>query len=461
MKKIKTICAVVLAAAFGLGLAGCGGGSGQGGADTLWVTVANSSDELVLQNKLAKAFIAKKKEEGKDITIKRSTFSVSDYGNGISKLYATDTLGDVIFTYDTYASQYAETGWFDALDPYIERDGIDLTLYNQTIIESARAYEGQLTYFPRSYDQVTIFINNEFFRQMDMEDRIPRPKDNGQGEETWDWWTWSELLSLCADLRAAINEKKGNAASYFYPMDANLLWNAVYDPLIKSFGGNVVDVETMNSGFNSANSAAYTGTVNALNFMKSLMANKYTPDGYGSFTSGNNAMAFQTRPSVTSAISAGIDLSFAPVPKFDSAIDGIGEDSVTYVGYGSVGYAINKKSSKKELAWEFIKFAASEEGQAIIAANGNCIPTIKSQQTLDSAWTECVTDKEGNVVDQSAFLYQGNTLSLATYARGVKTDTEYLIYEKVRSNILDKLSKQTAESTAAYLYDLINIYIKK
>ena len=458
MSKMKNIMAGAMAMIMCCSLAACGSKENKG--ETLWLTISDSSEELVLHTKLANAFVEKMKSAGKEVTVKRSTFSENDYGKGLSTLYATNTLGDVIFTYDTYAAQYAENETFDNLDTYIQRDGIDLDTFNTEIISSARAYQGQLTYFPRSYDQVTIFINNEFFERMGLGDKIPQPKDNGKGELTWDWWTWSELLSLCEELRTAIDAKEGAGADYYYPMDANLLWNAVYDPIIKSFGGYVVDVTTMSSGFNSENTAAYDATIKALDFMKGLMAKKYTPEGFGSFAAGNEAMAFQTRPSVVSCVDAMMDLSFAPMPKFDTGIDGITEDSVTYVGYGSAGYALNKKSENKDLAWEFIKFAMSAEGQAIIASQGSCIPTLNSQLNANAAWTEYVKDGDGNTVDQSAFLYAGNTLSLATYARGVQTETEYNIYNKIRANILDKLSDETAQSTASYLYNEIKNYIK-
>lgn len=459
MKKFIKSIAIMLAIVTCCGIAACS--QDKGGSNVLWLTISDSSEELLLHTKLAKAFVTKMKEEGKEVTVKRSTFSENDYGKGISTLYATKTLGDVIFTYDTYAAQYTENGTFEDLDSYIQRDDFDLNAYNEDIIASARAYQNQLTYFPRSYDQVTIFINNEFFRDMGLEDKIPKPKDNGKGEMTWDWWTWNELLSLCNDLRNAIDTKMSVAeADYYYPMDANLLWNAVYDPIIKSFGGYVVDVETMNSGFNSANTEAYANTINALEFMKSLMSKKYTPESYGSFTAGNQAMAFQTRPNVVSCNDAMMDLSFAPVPRFDTEIKGITTSSTSYVGYGSAGYALNKRSSNKDLAWEFIKFTMSEEGQDIIAGQGYCIPTLKSQLNANAKWTEAIKNSDGDVVEQSAFLYSGNTLSLATYARGVQTETEYNIYNKVRANILDKLCNGTAKDTATYLYSEIKSYIK-
>lgn len=450
MKKIIT-AALALVLLCCLGLAACGPKESKGGGDILWISHNDSSYEHTIHKKLGDAFAAKMEKEGKTVTVKRSTFDESKYGEGISKLQGQETLGDVIFTYDTYASQYIKEGIFADLDAYIERDGVDLALYNEDIIGSARAYENKLAYFPRSFDQVTIFINYDFFEDLNMTDRIPQPK-NG----SWDWWTWSELLDLCADLRTAIDAKYTSAqASYIYPMDANLSWDAVYDPVIKSFGGYTVDGANKKSGFDSANTEAYGKTVKALDFMKGLITAKYTPTSAGKFTEGKIGMAFQTRPSVAGCMDEEIDLRFAPVPVFDDAIDGIAADAESFVGYGSAGYALNAQSDKKDLAWEYIKFIVSEEGQKIVAQEGLCIPTIKSQLTTDGEWTKCL---EG--VDQSAFLYSGNTLSLAKYARGVDTATEYQIYSNVKNNFFNQLSDKSAAETANYLYNQIKQYIR-
>lgn len=448
---MKKFVALAMSALMCFGLAACGETDGE---NVLWLTVEDSQVEGALHVKLGKAFAEKMKaEKGVDVTVKRSTFSNNDYGKSINTLFATGTLGDVVFTYDNYAPQYLQEGYFADLTSYIADGGVDLSLYKEDAIASGTVLGNKIAYFPRSFDQVTIFINNEFFEDMGMADKIPTVK-NG----SWDWWTWTELLNLCGELRAAINTNMSEAqAEYYYPMDANLLWNAVYDPIIKSFGGYTVDVSAMNSGLNKDNpdTAAYNNTLKAIEFMQDLVHKQYTPAGYGAFTAGNQAMAFCTRPSVTGAVEAAMDLSFAPMPKFDEAVTGI-ENGTTYVGYGSGGYALNAQSTKKDLAWEFIQFAISEEGQKIIASEGRCIPTIKSQLTTDGDWTKYLDG-----VDQSAFLYNAHTLSLASFARGVKVDTEFTIYSKIRSNIMGELEEdKTAASVASALYNQIKTYIK-
>ena len=465
MKKfVKMLACGVLAAGMALGssaLAGCGNTNKVGGdPNTLWLTVQDTQAELAIHIKLGNAFKEKMKAQGKNIEVRNSTFSNNDYGKSILTLLTTGSLGDVVFTYDTYASQYSKEGLFEDLSSYVEKD-IDLSLYNEDVIESARAYEDQLSYFPRSYDMVTVFINNQFFKDVGMEDKIPSTEIYG---ENWENWTWSAMLDLLEELRTAINEHYTSAqASYYYPVDANLAWNAVYDSVIKSFGGYTVNTENMTSGLDSAQGTAYENTLKAIQFMKDLAEPKAEYDNKalansaeGTFSSGNDAMAFMTRPSVQGCKEADMDLSFAPLPKFDEAVTGI-KDGTTYVGYGSGGYAMYSDSKNKDLAWEFIKFAVSEEGQEIIAEDGLCIPTIKSQQTADAAWTEYLPG-----VDQSAFLFDGHTLSLATFARGVEQETEYQNYSRIKQNMMSALidPDKTAANVASSLYSSIKNYIK-
>lgn len=427
----------------------------EDGEDVLRLTIQDEETEIILNRKLATAFENSMKAQGRNITVKRTTISGGEYDRDVMNLYNTDTLGDVLFTIDSHAAQYSSNGLFYDLDEFIERDGFDMSKYDTSVIDTARAYQNQLSYFPRSFDQVTVFINVDFFEEMGLGDKIPQKK-NG----SWDWWTWSEMLSLCSELRTAIDaHKSANEKEYYFPLDINMAWNAVYDAIFKSFGGYTVDAENLKSGLDKANTEAYAKTVKALEFMKGLISNKYSPAYLSSLD--NSAMMFLTRPSVMGCLDEGKHLAFAPLPKFDTAIDGIDENSVTYVGYGSSGYAIVGNSTKKDLAWEFIKFAVSEEGQAVISSTGSCIPTLNSLQTDDAEWTESVTDADGNAVDQSAFIYRGNTRSLATYARGVNTAQEYSIYGKMNQNLCDQLRKNSASETANYLYGQIKEYIRK
>ena len=166
-------------------------------------------------------------------------------------------------------------------------------------------------------------------------------------------------------------------------------------------------------------------------------------------------MWFTTRPNVLTCLNNNINLAFAPIPRFTQTQTQQAENT-TYVGYGSAGYAVSAMSSQKTLAWEFVKFCACEQGQKIISGNGASVPTLNSLKN-DASWKEPVK-VDNAVVDQSAFLYDGLTRTLSTYARGVNAEVEYSIYQTVQSKIISGIKKE--EETPALLCSSIYATIK-
>lgn len=448
---MKRFLAIILAALCCFGLFACGGGDDS---DLLRITVNGTDTELELSAKLNKAFKAKMAEQGREITIRQSTFSDGSYAKDIDTLIATESIGDVIFTYDDKSGVQVKQGYFEDLDEYVANDqDFDLNNYDNEIISSARTYQNKLAYIPRSFDQITMFINKDFFKNIGMEDKIPSTAIYG---DNWENWTWAALYELCGEMRTAINNSKeygGSKKSYYCPMDANFLWNPVYDPILKAFGSYSVDVSNLKSGFDSTNTEVYSKTLKAIEFIQSFVKNEYVYAGWGSFASGNQGLWLSTRPTVSSCIDAEIYLAFAPFPKFTEETTGIA-NTTTYVGFGSAGYAIYKNSSKKDLAWEYIKFVCGEEGQKIIGANGSCIPVLKSQLTEDGEWTNALPG-----VDQSAFLYSGHTRSLATYARGVRVNTEFQIYKQTQDILSNGFEKKSAAEICSTIYSTVNGYL--
>ena len=108
-----------------------------------------------------------------------------------------------------------------------------------------------------------------------------------------------------------------------------------------------------------------------------------------------------------------------PIPIYDDAFTGQ-TNGVSYYSYGSVGYALSARSTKKDLAYKFIEFTLSEEGQTIIASAGSSVPVLLSMQDAENAlWKESL---EYFSCDQSAFVFIDYKKDMytripATYAR--------------------------------------------
>ena len=461
MKKFISFIAVVLSSVFLFSMIACGG---VGKREGLLVTISDSEEDIEIQIALQDAFVEYMKEQGQDVKISYTTYTSSSYNEDLLKLQSGGKLGDVILTSDRYASLFAYKKVFEPLDDYISADSsFNINDYDSEIIESARAYNDKIYYMPRSYDQVVIFINTAFFDTLG----IDYPKPDNTADDPWAWWTWDKCIELCQQIRDTLASRYGNAAGYIYPMDANIHWNPVYNAIIKSFGGKTVEIEgnTVSTGFKTSDTS-YDRTLKAVEFIKSLATNKYTSSRddqrFLAKRSGINCagMWFTTRPNVLTCLNNKINLAFAPIPRFTETQTETSENT-TYVGYGSVGYAVSKMSSQQTLAWEFVKFCASEEGQRIISENGASIPTLTSLMNLDASWVNPVRDKNGSVVDQSAFLYNGLIKTLSTYARGVNAEEEYAIYQTVQSKIISGINNDPAGKICSDIYGSIKDYLKK
>lgn len=463
----KFLCGA-MALFMSIGLCACGGGNkgsdsaGNGVEQTLKVTIrGGNTAEAVLNQKLQNAFIAKKAKEG--VTVKfdtPSTFSAGTYMQSIDTLAGANNLGDVVFTYDTMSGLEVKSKMFMPLDEFIENDKeFKLADYDSAIMDSARTYKNQVVFIPRSLDQMTLFINVDFFEKLGLESEIPTTAKYGAN---WENWTWDAMIEVCEKLRTAIDKEYGKNASQYNPVAAKFFYNAVYGPVVESFGGNCVDVENMDSGFNKTH-PKYAKTIKALEWMQSLVARKLSANGEGNFQGGMTAMSCEVRTTVASCVKAEINLAFAPLPKFTKNQTGL-DNAPTYVGFGSGGYAINAESKNKQLAWEFIKFTASEEGQTLIANNGACVPILNSMLTANASWMEVdsLKKEDGTYIDQSAFLSCGLTRTPATFARGVAVQDESTIYSDSKNFISNSFAENnfSAETLAKQIYDKISKYIK-
>lgn len=463
MKKLISFIAVVLSVIISVSMFACGGGNTA--REGLLVTVSDDDRDIEIQLALQDAFVTYMKAKGKDVKVSYNTYTSSSYSQDLLNLQAGKKLGDVIQTSDRFASLFAYKKVFEPLDDFIADDSsFDINDYDSEIIESARAYQNKIYYMPRSYDQVVIFINTDFFESIGVE----YPKPDTTADDPWAWWTWDKCLELCQQIQEAVANSAYKAnKDYIYPMDANPFWNPVYNAIIKSFGGKTVDADTLTTGFKSDDDK-HQETLNAVEFIKSLVTNRYTSSTndtrFLEKVGGKNkinciGMWFTTRPNVLTCLNNKINLAFAPLPRFTQNQTGKTQNT-TYVGYGSLGYAVSSMSSQKTLAWEFVKFCASEEGQKIISEGGASVPTLNGLKNLEASWVNAVKDKDENVVDQSAFLYNGLTRTLSTYARGVNAEVENNIYQSVQSKIISEIGTISADTLCDHIYDQIKDYLK-
>ncbi len=426
----------LLACAFAFGAAACSGGGNQsiGDADgeELRVSYQQDSAEARVFTALANAFVAEQKEKGNSVRITPIAISAADYNQSILKMNRAETLPDVVYTYDDYASQWAENGVFENLDSYIERD-LDLSLYDANAFEAARVYNGSVYFAPREYNQPVVFVNTALMEKYGID--VSRYAGG---------WTWDEMVALLQDVREKMDGERNKDS--LYPLDSSFEWSAMLNAFVRSEGGYLFDPETGKAGFAEAGTQAAMGKIMQL-IEDKLIADPRSNVSGGVFLNGNAALWIMSRPRVSSCLDSEIELAFLPMPK-------MGEET-HYLCYGNTGYAVSSASEKKELAWEFCKFVMSETGQEVFSETGNCVPILLSmQKDENAAWRQSLSG-----VDQSAFVRSegdGYTYVLSTYARGYDQSKERSIYTKV-SQLIGQLSQyKTAAEFCEYAQGQVN-----
>lgn len=403
-------------------------GSDDPEAVELQVAYQQDSSEARIITALASGFVKEQEAKGVSVRIVPVGISAADYNQSILKMYNGGNLPDVVYTYDDYASQWAENGVFENLDPYFEKDSFDFSKYDENAFEPARVYNGSLYYAPREYNQPVVFINTSIMKQQYGVDY----------EQYKDDWTWDEMVSVLRAIRTKMDAQPNR--DYIYPLDSSFEWAAMLNAFVLSEGGYLFNAETKTVGFEEQGTQAAMGEIMQLINDKLIADPRSTVSG-GAFLNGNAAMWITSRPHVSSCIEGEIELAFLPMPL-------MGENE-HYLCYGNTGYAISSISDKKDLAWEFCKYVMSESGQEVFSSTGNCVPILLSmQQDENATWRKYL---EG--VDQSAFIRSDSdeyTYVLSTYARGYDPSKERGIYNKVRQLIGELSNYSSAAAFCTY-----------
>ncbi len=440
MKKTARVLTVVMALVAAFTVTGCGGG-GTDNPNELKIFSNDTAVEILLNESLLRAFEAKiEASEGIDFTYNIQAIADADYSRTIMQASSSGILPDVIYVADTNVEGLAQRGVFENLDPYYTSANFDFSAYDEAAFEIARTCgaDGKTgAYFaPRTYDQPVILVNNTLWKQYMGED-VPLPT----ADESW---TWTKLVGCLEQLQTAMNEQLGTEATLHYPLDMQKSWSAIYDAFVRSFGGYIYDATTDKFGLTDEN------TKKAMTKLSELVkANLITDVSGGSYFRSKKAVMYVASRSMLSDSWIDdydiTDVVALPIPIYDDAFTGQ-TNGISYYSYGSVGYAISAHSAKKDLAYKFVEFVLSEEGQNIIAATGKNVPVLKSLQAdMQGTWAQSLVMLNGR--DQSAFVFNDYKSSAytripAAYARtgNVNKTYESTIYTDMKT-IMDGLGK--------------------
>jgi multiple sugar transport system substrate-binding protein len=348
-----------------LGLTACSGNEGTSGEEkeqnkdkqttekteeVVKIVYARGQDSTKATEKIIEAF--EKAHPNIDVEFREMPADTGQQHDAyVTMLNAQSSDIDVMDLDVVWPAEFAQAGYALPLDRFIERDGIDLSKYNQGAL-AAGNFDGKQWAMPKFIDAGMLFYRTDLVPQ----EKVPK--------------TWDELLT------AAKEAKEKGGTQFGYLMQAKqyegLVCNAV--EFIASYGGKIVD-ENNNVVINSPE------TIKGLKKLVEVAKSDVVPSNITTFTEPESHTAFiegqspfirnwpyqyalANDPEQSKIVGK---VGVAPLPAGDKG------SAATLGGWMT---AINKYSKHKEEAWEFVKFMTGPEGQKISAVYGGLAPTL-------------------------------------------------------------------------------------
>lgn len=394
--------------------------------DTLTIAVADTKERKTLE-----VFIDgfKKLPGNENIKFKKVVMG-KGYKSYIEDSFRDEDLADIVSVYDYDCEYYTNadldglgTSLLQPISEFMKRDGIKETDFYESVIEMTKCKTGSqdMYWVPRDYNKVVCAYNKKMFDAAGLN----YPTNN---------WTWSEFVSTLEALKAkeeVIKAEYWNAGTFF-PVDMNLNFMAVHYPMLKTYGIDLID-KTNGTCFGNKMEEAKTAWGKFISIVDAGLAP--TPDeSVIPFTSKQAAMMFIVRPNLPTYVDnlGGDAIDFVTLPKYDD-ISAAGKTS--YVGMGCTGYGITTScpDNKKELAWKFLSYVISEEGQNAFSEAGSGIPSLKKLATDENAAFKKYISKDMN---HAAFIAEPERDVPMNFLKGFQVEKQREIYDFIKNRTL-------------------------
>ncbi len=365
-------------------LSACGS-SGGSSSDTLNVAYFGTQQTA---DQVQKVVSAQLQKVHPGIKVKFNASNGTDWNDFFGKLLtqiAGGSVPDIAAVATEGLQLFADKGLAQPLDDYVKRDAVHLKSYFADVhpaLVEAMMYQGHLFELPTDFNAGNMFYDTDLFTKAGID--APSPT-----------WTRDDFESIARALKKAnlgavaydwVVRLWGSWTSWMYANNANLLTEGKWD------GGDWL-WSTFYQGNPAANgrkggwkwgdpTANAPGTVEALQYMIDLKSQGLSPSPdvggggtlQGLYASGKMGMSIGGGFWAGGLHNAGMkpgsfDVNFFPKWQSQRHL------------FGTGGYGIFAKSSKKDLAWEFVKAMITPTGLDALFPGNVSTPPRKSMMT--------------------------------------------------------------------------------
>jgi multiple sugar transport system substrate-binding protein len=286
-----------------------------------------------------------------DISVKVEVADWDSYWEKLRVQMAGGTPPDVFAMDAPLYPDWQSRGVLLNLQPYLDAEPELLEGVFPVTMEAYLTPEG---YFglPRDFQTIVLYYNKDMF-------------DAAGLDYPSEAWTWDDFRAAAKALTLDM-DGDGQTDQYGFwaeALDPEPFWGAV----IWSFGGEIVDIAAGRTLIASPEATA------GFQFIRDIwLGDKSMPTeqqlaayGYDGFLAGVAAMGVSGHWSVPDYSTVTFNWDVAPMPAGPAG---------RATGVNSAGFVIARDSKNPDAAWEFVKFAFGEAGQAKLAEIGLAVP---------------------------------------------------------------------------------------
>ncbi len=326
--------------------AACGGGGGES-ADTssgdasgaITINIWDSNQQAGIQE-ICNDWTAQGNPEVK--------VEVVDWDNYWTLLEAGASGGqlpDVFWMHSDYAQIYMENDVLLDLTSYIEKDGVDLSVYYPDITAIYQS-NGKTYALPKDHDTIALLYNKALFDEAG----VDYPTDD---------WTYEDMYEAAKTITEKTpDDTYGWACNTSNDQDG--WYNYVY-----AYGGNIVNAEKTDTAIDSAEGKAGMEMVRKLLTVGTPQAVVAESGTDSLFQSGKVAMITQGSWMINAFYTAEnhADYAWAQIPYCDRNGDGKCQKDERWTCYNGLGWAASAATANPDGAASLIEYLCSEEAQ--------------------------------------------------------------------------------------------------
>jgi multiple sugar transport system substrate-binding protein len=335
-----------------------------------------------------------------DIKVNITQTGWNDYWNNLTTNLTAGTGPDVFTDHLNYFANFLDKGQIVDLQPYIDKDSVDMTQYFPGLADLWKDKDGHSYGLPKDWDTVALFYNADMakaagYTDADMADLTWNPTDGG---------TWEKLIAkLTVDTNGKHGDEPGfdknSIATYGMAMEGSGAGfsQTQLSEYVLTTGWTFTDKNPWGTKYNFSDprfeqtaawwySLVQKGYMNDLEMSVSMDGNSSSGFAAGKFAAvvnGDWMISSFTAPN-------GGAVKFAPTP--------IGPDGKRASLFNGLTDAITTSSKHPDQAWQWVKYLGSTQCQQHVADAGVVFPAIKSLSD------DTVKARAAKGVDVSAFM---------------------------------------------------------